>query len=488
VPIRNNAGRAVIVLTAIAALLRLYGLAAESLWLDEGTTVWRIARGFGQLFFDWDDATQGPLYYVALKAWCRVFGTTEFALRFPSVVLGVVTVPLLYRLGRRVFDSTTGLVAALLLTVNPFAIHYSQEARPYALFLLLGVVSTGYLLRLLERYTRRDAAAYVVVAAAAVYTHAFAPFLLLAHVAIVAIDRVGARRASAALSPRRILALSAALALLCVPQAFAYARELLDVAAGTSSASVIPEPTARFLGKIFINYFMSPWLAAAALLVIGFGFARAFAAGDRMRVAALMLMAVGVSCVLLPWAFSKLVAPILTARYTIPALAAALLLAAAGIAQLRAAFRAGALAVLLVLTGVTLAQYYTLVDKDPWRQTAEFLERESRAGDVIVVFPKWTYRPLGYYLEAPAGVRVAVPRSDEDLSGLALGAERIWLVESYPGPAALRRGIEAGIDAEFAEASAIVINDQLALNPHAYKLKPIRVTCYSPRARTVSSP
>lgn len=485
---RKNAERAVIVFTAIAALLRLYGLSTESLWLDEGTTVWRIARGYASMFFDWDDATQGPLYYVALKAWCGLVGTTEFALRLPSAILGVITVPLVYRLGRRLFGTATGVLAALLLAINPFAIHYSQEARPYALFLLLSVVSVGYLLRLCERYARRDAAAYVIASTAAFYTHAFAPFLLLTHGAIVLAARSRGPRDAAALSGRQLAGIAASIVFLCVPQSVAYAKELFDVAAGTSSASVIPEPTLRFLGKVFVNYFMSPRLAAAALLVIAFGFARAFAAGERAREAALILLAAGACCAFLPWAVSKLFAPILTARYTIPALAAALILAAAGIAQLRGAFRAGALAIVLVLTGAALADYYTLVDKDPWRQTAEYLESESRAGDVIVVFPRWSYRPLGYYLAAPPDVRVAVPRSEEDLAGLAAAAERVWLVESYPGPAVLRGAIGALLGASYAESSAVMIDERLACNPHAYKLKPIRVACYIPRARTVSSP
>ncbi|MFN0151189.1 MAG: glycosyltransferase family 39 protein [bacterium] len=474
-----NDTRAVIALAAVAALLRFYGLGSESLWLDEGTTVWRIARGYGQLLFEWDDGTQGPLYYVALKIWCQIFGTTEFALRFPSAVLGVAAIPLVYRLARRYFDRATGLVAALLLTVNPFAIHYSQEARPYALFLLLGVASIGYLLRLLDRYDRGDAVAYVVASACAFYTHAFAPFLLMAHGAIVLIDRTRAGRERPALSLRRAAPIAAALALLCIPQAFAYAKELSDVTAGQSSANVIPEPTLQFLGKIFVNYFMSPWHAAAAFLVMTVGLVMAFGAGGRARVSALMLVAVGACCALLPWIVSKVFVPILTERYTIAAFAAAIILVAAGVARMGGALRAGALAALLIFAGADLAGYYTLVDKDPWRQTAEHLERESRAGDAIVVFPRWTYRPLDYHLDEPDGVRVVVPRETDDIGALAAGANRIFFVESYPGSASLRDAISAHLSAAYKEESASVINETLALNPHAYKLKPIRVTLYT---------
>ncbi len=122
----------------LATVLRLYRLGWNSLWFDEVFS-WLVARHpIGAIL------TQGleffpPLYSSLLHFWIKV-SEREIGLRSLSALCGLLVVPIMYALGRALFTSATGLAAALLAAVLPFQIYYSQEARPYALVILLSAL------------------------------------------------------------------------------------------------------------------------------------------------------------------------------------------------------------------------------------------------------------------------------------------------------------------------------------------------------------
>jgi mannosyltransferase len=133
----------------LAAFLRFYRLDAQSFWNDEGNSA-RIAERTPDLILEGAEGDiHPPGYYLLLHYWRALFGQSEFALRAFSVAAGLALVLFTYVLGRRLFDETTGLVAAFLGAISPFAIYYSQEARMYALLAALSAASTYLLLRFL---------------------------------------------------------------------------------------------------------------------------------------------------------------------------------------------------------------------------------------------------------------------------------------------------------------------------------------------------
>ena len=80
-----------------------------------------------------------PLYYALLHGWTAILGTGPAALRLLSVVVGVLTIPLLYLVARRMFTRRVALLATFLLTISPLHVYYSQEVRMYGLVALLSV-------------------------------------------------------------------------------------------------------------------------------------------------------------------------------------------------------------------------------------------------------------------------------------------------------------------------------------------------------------
>lgn len=125
----------IIFLILLAALiLRLINL-DQSLWLDEAISV-----VYSQKYNFWDFVTvyslgdfHPPLYFGILWIWTRIFETSEIAVRIPSVIFGVLTIWFTYLIGRNLFSKKIGLVAALILALNPLHLYYSQEARMYSL-------------------------------------------------------------------------------------------------------------------------------------------------------------------------------------------------------------------------------------------------------------------------------------------------------------------------------------------------------------------
>src|SRR5690606_29296999 len=106
-------------------------------------------------------------------------------LRSLSALAGVATVPIACLLGTELRDRRAGLLAAALVAVNPMLLWYSQEARAYALVVLLCAVSLLYCARLLRRGGRGDAIGWGRAAGLALATHYFALFPVLAEAAIL---------------------------------------------------------------------------------------------------------------------------------------------------------------------------------------------------------------------------------------------------------------------------------------------------------------
>ena len=173
-------------LTVLAAGLRFATLGLQAYHHDEIVTASRVLRAD---FWHAMDAvgfseSAPPLYYALAWLWTQVTGTGEYGLRSLSALAGVATVPVAYLIGVELRDRRAGVAAAALVAVNPMLLWYSQEARAYALLVLLTSLSLLYFLRALDRArTSRDAALWGLFSGLALATHYFAVFPLVAEAA-----------------------------------------------------------------------------------------------------------------------------------------------------------------------------------------------------------------------------------------------------------------------------------------------------------------
>ncbi len=170
-------------LVGLAALLRLIGLGAESLWFDEAYSVAFASADLSLLNFLRPGGfafTDKNVYHILLHFWLDL-GRTEFMIRLLSVICGVATVLVVMGVARRLFGRRPAAWAAGLLAVSPFHIWYSREARMYVLaglFAWLAVLAVVEVIR--SRRTPALWAMYALCAALGLYTHTFAILVVAA--------------------------------------------------------------------------------------------------------------------------------------------------------------------------------------------------------------------------------------------------------------------------------------------------------------------
>lgn len=121
-----------VLIVLIAIYLRLQDIAQPSLWHDEGNSLRLAERTISDLIEATSRDIHPPGYYLILKAWTSLIGTSELGLRTLSAFWGMIAVATTYSLGRRLYGIAAGGIAALLIAYNPFAIYYGQETRMYA--------------------------------------------------------------------------------------------------------------------------------------------------------------------------------------------------------------------------------------------------------------------------------------------------------------------------------------------------------------------
>ncbi len=166
-------------IVAVALLLRWAGLGSQSLWLDEGITFWisRFApRDIWHIL--WLD-TSNPLYYVLLHYWSNCFGVSEVSLRALSALFATLSIPLFYGIAHKIIvDRTFVALAMILYALSFYQVWYAQEARCYALLVLLSLGSVYWLLLCLENITPVRLCTFALFLAASLYTHNITLFYL----------------------------------------------------------------------------------------------------------------------------------------------------------------------------------------------------------------------------------------------------------------------------------------------------------------------
>jgi uncharacterized membrane protein len=202
-----------IALATVLVGLRFFHLAEKPFWLDEAFTAFHLS-GYGDaevnafvlgqirsaadmLQFQrvndhhgWIDMVQHildtapelpPLYFLLLRGWSHLFGSSVTAMRSFSALFGVLLLPVVYWFCWVAFrDRRVGLLAVVLIGLSPFHLLLSQEARPYTLWLVEVMVANLALVQAERSGRPRDWLRYMMAMVLAFYTHLLTMLLLLA--------------------------------------------------------------------------------------------------------------------------------------------------------------------------------------------------------------------------------------------------------------------------------------------------------------------
>lgn len=178
----------------LAFILRLI-LADQSFWLDEAASLVISNRPFTSIFSYLNSDFHPPLHYLITKLTLVLGLRSELSLRMPNIIFGVLTIYFLYQLVEalntkisiRLFSKKIpiSIVAALLLTLNPLHIYYSQELRMYALSALLTTLSWLYLIQFTNSKTTRNLILLTLINVTNIFTFYGTAFNLIAQLVYI---------------------------------------------------------------------------------------------------------------------------------------------------------------------------------------------------------------------------------------------------------------------------------------------------------------
>jgi uncharacterized membrane protein len=385
----------------LAAGLRLYGLDANGIWLDEALTWEQVIQPAGAMLEQLGTDVHPPLYFLLLNTLTSIFGTSEFLLRLPSALFGLLSVALVFPVARELCGRQAALYATLIAALSLFWIYYAQEARMYSQAASLALLSVYCFLRICRRNaTLLDSITYVLATTALLYTHVFGAFIVIAQNVYMVLHWLLDRN-NAPVGIAKWLLLQTVSALLFLP----WISVLLGQIDKVQRGFWITQPGLSALMDTANRYAGSFWLSLMSIALIVFAFARSTqehaattaetqpAIRSRYFLALWLLLPIA-----LPFAISLLSQPIYFARYTIVASGAWYILVGWGIAKIPLRLVQYALAsVFIVLQLSLLPGYFQNSFKPDWRAITAYVDDHALAGDLVLFHNFNLDRPFNYY-------------------------------------------------------------------------------------------
>jgi hypothetical protein len=424
-------GVILVVVIAGAALLRLRYVAYTSLWRDESLVYYLGLYPLDRLWSAELGLTgiHPPLFYTIHHFWILLLGGADaarstFAVRIPSVVIGVATVCLAYLIGRDLANRQVGLIAAALMAVWRDSVATAQEAKAQILviFLMLVLVwSTARLIVLLAGRGERSpfvkqpgfwgaCAGYVLAGTSIIYSHSTGPIgVVIANVMFAS---------SLPFLNRRIRAcgLWAALNILVVLAYIPWARIMASVATHLPGYYWLPlvnlsSPTRMLFGLAgqWLQYRSLPGamlLAAASTAAVAAATVTCISLGARRRDPLRFALGVTVVCcpiiVYLPTLVSR---PIFVyhviASFWLPLFVLALAFAIGDLKPM--SLRWGTTGALVLLS--LLAIRGLPPPKEPWDKVADRISRDTLGSELILYWPAYAQWGTDFYLRQAGGAR-----------------------------------------------------------------------------------
>lgn len=398
--------KGIVLLLVIGSLFRFYGLDHESLANDELSTCYRssfdsissvISRGVVP-------DKHPPGYQILMFFVERSAGDSAVALRFPSAAAGVISIYLLFLLGRRLFSSSVGFLAAALMTFSPVHIWYSQEARTYSILILMVTLSIYILTRMLDSLREKGCPGLLNIVSFALlnilmeYFHYFGLLMVVLESGILLLVTIYRRKNI--LYPVAV----------CVVSALAFLPWIPVAMEQSGNDSYITMPGLTALQSLLFEYMSwSRILMVVFTLLVAAAFVKCWKNERCIRRYPLRKLAVPVLWAALPilsaLAVSYVFVPVFTNRNLLVTLPAFFLLFSLSIHILlekpRFRMAAGAFIVLLLAVQLLFIRgHYTRPHKSQFREVARFTaENLDPNNEYLIVASAWKEFYFDYYFQ-----------------------------------------------------------------------------------------
>lgn len=437
----------------LGLFVRIYAIDGQSLWFDEGYSI-RMAHLTPPSIISKaaSEDFHPPLYYLGLHYWIALFGDSEFSARFPSAVLGIISILMMYKVGKLLFDKNVGILSSLVLALSVFHVEYSQEARSYSLMAFLTLLSFYCFLKLFRERSLRASIGYSVSSVILMYTHVYGLFIVVSQNIFFFLKNFWSP--AKALSVRKWVLMQGILVIFFLP----WLNTLLGQAARVQRGYWVPVPTALSVIYTFGGYTGSRlllffFLIFSGLAIIGrekvFPYLKeAFKSEENLSQEkglspreVLYLLFIWLSTpIVLPFLISHCSQPVFISRGTIGGSFAFYLLVAKGISDIPKRFlKAAALGLVVMLSLSNIWGYYHKVYKDPWREVAQSLDLSARPGDLVLFNSAVCQYLFDYYSKRTDLIKTPFPANSgeankeniEQLESKLKKHHRVWIILSH---------------------------------------------------------
>jgi len=258
---RRKAALFIAALLLLNFVLKYLHLTFNDIANDEPFSIFHAQMPFRHIIVVLQTGNNPPLYELLLHFWIKLFGIGAFSVRFPSLIFGVLTAPVIFYLAHKHFNFSTGVLASLLFTLATPHTYYAHEARGYTLFILLTALSAMFLLNYIATNRTRTLVWLCITDILLIYTHYFGFFVLLTQLLALPFFYKNL------LHKKAIIAAIAIVLLSFIPMVTSFTMQLYySVSRGTWVSPPLPGQYYGFL-NIFLNNKINS-LIFIALLVI----------------------------------------------------------------------------------------------------------------------------------------------------------------------------------------------------------------------------
>ncbi len=407
-----------LIVLIVAAAARFSSLERQSLWDDESYTLRDVGIIPVPNSADVPEVPP-PLYFTLLRGWIQLMGTGIGTVRAFSALWGVAGVIFVGAAGYRMISPRAGLAAAAMLSLHPFHLAYSQEARPYAMLFALVVMAIW---AIWEKWTWTT----VGICIAAFYTHPWGVF-------IWGLGALTLRCWQMILAP--VLALPAFWHIVHLGSGYqtfwAHRPNLASIWGIAQSLS----GSSFYVGgwRYSSGFFLLPIALFVALWCAGFW------KEDRFHTRRLFLY--GSAILVIVPLIGGFIVPEISAhdRYFLSALPVAILLAARGWSSIHKRWRLIAGILMTAILCMSAYRYFTGWQKGNYRQAYESAKELGTPGTILVV--EGFMRPIWDYYD-----RSGIPKlsdSEMDLDQLSSSRYTRLLLLTMDGPDEVRLDLDA---------------------------------------------
>lgn len=381
-----KAKKIIFVLIIVGLLLRLWGIESESYWLDEAISIKQAQEPFLKSIELVKKDVHIPLYISVLNIWVHLFGTSEIMTRLLSLIFGVASIYVIFLLGRKLFNEDVGIYSSILLAFSALAIYYSQETRPYSLFVLLVMVSFYFFIDLLEKDSRKNKLLYFIFTLLMFYTHLFSFLVLFVQNVYYLLTNIRDRK--------RLFQwffMQAGLIVLFLP----WVSVLLRQSKKTHHLSWISIDLLKVYFTFF-DFFNHIFIFLIFILLLVYVFKKY----KIMKKNNLILLGLwAVLPVVIVIIYSLLFSSIYQTRYLLFVLPAFYLLFAWVLSKIPKIYGITLLSVIIVISLPFIFIQQQSLDKDNWRAVSSFVKENVKEGEYIFIHPYYHQYAFSYYYD-----------------------------------------------------------------------------------------